>query len=162
MQTEWEGMPPGPDRPRFNPIAGDELTNNSAPSGGLPLQPFESVRLQLHGGRDRYDWPRYDAYNRSNKTVTEIGICLYAYDLSSSSTPASSPQTAKQLLRVAARLQVKIAPDEIATLSLQDIVTTALPAGTNEVVAEYEYIHFAGDTKASDDPARCPVDRAFD
>ena len=129
---------------RFEPIA----TDGQRPLGAQPTPPWEAVRFQHHGGRDRNDWPRFDVHNMNTHAVTELSICEYAYDGSGA-----------QLARFAAHATGTIAPNALIPLALDAPTTQALPDGTRDVIIDYAHVRF-DDGTGSDDPSRCAEQHA--
>jgi len=150
-RLEWERTPAGPGRARFAPL---EIGYHER-IGARPTKPFEAVRFVHHGGRDRHDWPRYDVYNLSDRTVAEVAVCLYAY-----ATPNEASFT--QLARFTTTARVVVPPDAFVELRLDGANEPALPDGTDAVLIDYDHVRFEGETSGTDDHARCPERRPYE
>ena len=137
---EWRRHP---GQARFPPL----VTDGQRPIGARATPPWEAVRFQHHGGRDAADWPRFDVYDLDDHAVVELSVCMYAYD-----------QAGHQLASFAARPKIDVAPNAMVPLALPAAGEPQLPAGTADVVIDYDHVRFAGGTTA-DDPARCPAQR---
>ncbi|MEZ4401195.1 MAG: hypothetical protein R3B06_14310 [Kofleriaceae bacterium] len=139
----WKRQPGGA---RFPPVVRD----GAPPIGARATPPWQAVQLRHHGGRDRHDWPRFDAYNVNDRPLTELAVCMYAYD-----------GDGNQLLRVTAAPPVDVAPDARQVLVLDVAATPALPDGTAYVAIDYDHVRFAGEPPR-DDGTRCPARRPSD
>lgn len=126
------------------------VTDGQRPLGARPTPPWEAVRFQHHGGRDRAGWPRFDVYNMNDRAVSELTVCAYAYD-----------GAGQQLARYVAKAKPPIAPDALVPLAGDVAGEPAFPPTTSEVVIDFDHVRFA-DATPSDDPARCPEQRAHD
>jgi len=132
-----------PGQTRFEPL----VTDGQRPGGARPTPPWEAVRFQHHGGRDRADWPRFDVYNMNDHALAELSVCLYAYDTAGN-----------QLAWFAGTPRLAVAPNALVPLALDVPDEPRLPDATAEVVIDYSHVRFDGGA-ATDDAARCPAHR---
>ena len=138
---EWKR---DPHHARLPPIAAGAYV----PIGARATPPWDAVRFQYHGGRDRADWPRLDIYDLNDHAIVELTVCAYAYD-----------DSGQQLASFTAAHRLDVAPDALVPFSLDGPAEPRLPDGTARIIVDYDRVRFdAG--PVSGDPGRCPAQRS--